>query len=129
MDFKKYFLRFTSFSIVGLIVTLFSMLLIYLFIGVMKTPLYLSYAMIYLLSIFISYLLNLKFVFKIRKSQKNILKYYVTYGSSMVIGLISLKLFKLLIPLDDWLLAYFVLPVTLTWNFIMLSFLLKKDKK
>ena len=129
MNTRILLLRFSGFSVVGLIVTLLSLLLTYLFIGILKTPLYMSYALIYLLSIFASYTLNLNFVFKVKKTPKNIFTFYLIYGSSMLIGLVTLKLYKIIIPLDDWLLAYLVLPVTLTWNFIMLSLLLKEGLK
>ncbi len=128
MKTKKLLLSFSGFSVVGIIVTLLSLLLIYIFIGILNTPLYISYVSIYLFSIFVSYLLNLKFVFKVKKSRNSIITYYLIYGSSLLIGLITLRIYKIFIPLEDLINTYMVIPVTLVWNFTMLSVFLKKEK-
>lgn len=125
-QYKNLLLKFSGFSIVGLFVTLSSLLLIYIFIGVLETPLYLSYIVIYAFSIFISYLLNLKYVFRMNYSTRRTLTYFLIYGSSMIIGIITLKIYHLILPLKDWLQAYLVIPITLSWNFIMLSIFLKR---
>lgn len=124
--YKLLLLKFSGFSMVGLFVTLLSLLLIYIFIGVLETPLYLSYIVIYAFSIFISYLLNLKYVFKMHYSTRRTLTYFLIYGSSLIIGIIALKIYKHIFPFKDWLLAYLVIPITLSWNFIMLSIFLRK---
>ena len=128
MIFKNKIKKFFGFSLVGGFVTLLSLALTYVFLGIIKTPLYLTYVGIYLFTIFISYLLNSKLVFKVKTSFKQSLLYYIAYISGMIIGVLVLKLYKVTLPFENWILAYLVLPVTITWNFIMASIVLKRKE-
>ena len=118
--------KFAGFSIVGLIVTIVGFLSMYIFLGVLKTPLYFTYAGIYIFSIIISYLLNSKFVFKINSTIKRTIIYFLIYLSSMVIGLILLTIYKSTLPFENWILSYLTVPITLTWNFVLSYLLLPK---
>ena len=126
MRIKSLVLKFTGFSIVGIIVNIVGLLSTYLFLGILKTPLYTTYAFIYFFSIIISYLLNSKFVFKIKSTIKRTIIYFLIYLSSMLIGLLLLKFYNKVLPLENWILAYLTMPITLFWNFILSNLLLKK---
>ena len=122
---KELLLKLSGFSIVGVFVTFFSFFLVFIFIGILKTPLYLSYILIYLITIFISYLLNKKYVFKVKGSKKKVVYYYLIYLTGMIIGVISLGIFKMIIPYKNWILACFVIPITFSWNFVMVLNILR----
>jgi putative flippase GtrA len=128
MFFRIILKKLFGFSLVGGFVTLLSLVLTYLFLGIIKTPLYLTYAGIYIFTIFISYLLNSKFVFKVKACFKKTSLYYLVYISGMVIGLLVLRLYRLTLPYENWVLSYLVLPITMTWNFTMASIALKERK-
>ncbi len=118
---------FAGFSGVGVITTLISMGAIYVFLEMLQTPLILTYAIIYFLTILLSYFLNTLLVFKSPLAMKKAIKYFSIYLSGMIIGIVVLWLLKQTLSYDPYILAYLVLPVTMTWNFIF-SFKLFKPK-
>lgn len=124
---KELITRFSGFSAVGVVITILSAFLIYFFLKILQTPLFITYTLVYIFSICISFYLNAKFIFKVESNKENIAKYFLVYGSGMLLGLVTLRIYKMTIPLDNWMLAYLVIPVTLSWNFIMLTMFLKKD--
>lgn len=126
---KKLIELFAGFSTVGIVVTLFSMGLIYLFLKVLKTPLIITYILIYFASIIISYFLNTYLVYKVDKNKKQFLFYIIIYVTSMIIGVILLRVFQKLFPFENWILVYMVIPFTLVWNFVLTTFLLTQKIK
>jgi putative flippase GtrA len=118
---------FARFFKVGVFVTLLSMSLTYIFLGVIGTPLIPTYIILYLSMIFLSFLLNSKYTFKAKRSGKRLLLYYGSYGISMLVGVGLLAIFKATLPFPNWALAYMVIPFTMTTNFT-LSSLIFKDK-
>jgi hypothetical protein len=46
----------------------------------------------------------------------------------MLTGMVLLSIYRLFIPLDDTLLSYLTLPVTMAQNFTLSHFLLKKKE-
>ena len=118
---------FAGFSGVGVITTLISLAAIYVFLELFQTPLILTYAIIYFLTILLSYFLNSFFVFKSPLKMKKALGYFLIYLSGMFIGMLVLWMLEATLSYDHYILAYFVLPVTMTWNFL-LSFKLFKPQ-
>ena len=119
--------RFMGFSIVGVVVTLFSMALMYLFNEWLSINVFVTYVLVYILSILLSYVLNNYFVFKAKNSAKAIGLYYVIYILSLLLGLAILKLYSVLLP--SWnatLISYMVIPFTMLFNFIFVSKILSK---
>jgi len=110
---------FGSFSIVGLITTLISMGLLFVFYEYYQTPLIITYILIYIITILLSFLLNSFFVFKTKLSFRNSVVYVGVYGSGMIIGSLLLWLFKNLLPFDNWIISYLTLPFTFIWNFFL----------
>lgn len=123
-----YWKKLLGFSIVGIIVTLFSILLLYLFIQLIGMNVYVGYLISYLLSILLSLILNNFLVFKSGKiDSKKAFKYYLIYLISMIIGLIALWVFELTLPdLNKFWLSILCIPITYTWNFIFTNKLLSK---
>lgn len=126
---SKHIRNLIGFSIVGVIVTIFSMALLYVFNDVLKMNAYVAYVLAYVLSIALSYYLNARKVYKAKSSWMKIVLYFIVYVSSMALGVGLLYLFLLLLP--DWnrtILSYMVIPFTTLYNFIFVSWILK-DKK
>lgn len=106
-----------GFSVVGLITTIISVALIYIVIYLFNGPLVLSYIIIYTLSIFLSYLLNMFYVFNNQLYTKEALIYFGIYLSGMGLGALFLEHTKDVMNMPDVWKAYITIPITLTWNF------------
>lgn len=120
--------RFMGFSIVGVVVTLFSMAVMYLFNELLGCNVFVTYVVAYMVSILLSFVLNNYFIFKSQPKATSIVLYYVIYIISMLLGLLLLKLFTFLLPTwNETLVSYMVIPFTLLFNFIFVSKLLKKQ--
>lgn len=116
---------FGSFSFVGLVTTLVSVALIFIFLKLLHTPLFVTYIGIYLATIVFSFLLNSIFVFKSDLSFGNGLKYFIVYLSGMLIGTLALWIDNKILPFENYFLGYLVLPFTTIWNFILSNKILK----
>lgn len=113
--------RFAGFSVVGIIVTLLSCLLIYVFVGIFQLNVYTSYLVIYFATILLSYYLNGRFVFNVGLSSSDFVRYLFVYVSGMMIGVLCIWVYTKVIPLPHWILAYLAIPVTVMWNFLLVS--------
>lgn len=127
MNKRQLIKKFSGFSIVGGFVTVLGLVLSYFFLKIMRTPLYLTYVTLYLATILLSYFLNTKYVFKVKKDFRQSIKYFVVYAMGMIIGVIVLNIFKETLPFENWVLAYLVLPVTMLCNFILASKVLTNE--
>ncbi|TVR78495.1 MAG: hypothetical protein EA412_08650 [Chitinophagaceae bacterium] len=121
--------KFAGFSKVGIFVTILSLLLSFFFLEILKTPLIPTYIALYLTMISLSFYLNSTYVFKRKFNFKTFLYYYIAYGITMLLGVLLLSIFKKTIPLSNWMLAYLVIPFTMTSNFIMLNIVFKHGRK
>jgi putative flippase GtrA len=129
LKFNKHIFKLLGgFSVIGLITTLLSLLMIFVFLKIVQTPLIITYVCIYTASILLSFILNSVFVFKSNISVKNGLKYFLIYFSGMLLGTLLLWVFKKIIPLENYILGYLVLPFTMVWNFSFSFILLKPEK-
>ncbi len=122
---KKFLL---GFSVVGVLTTIFSLILLFITIQLLKWDIYLSYVISYSLSILLSYLLNSIFVFKIVSHRlSDFLMYVSVYIISMLVGVLLLFPIQLLIPnFNAFLQTVLVIPFTFTWNFIFSNKILNK---
>jgi putative flippase GtrA len=124
---ETFWKKIIGFSIVGVIVTLFSILLLFLFIQVFKFNLYIGYAISYLISILLSLWLNNSYVFKSGSIDfKKMYKYIAVYLISMLIGLILLMPLEFIFPhIGKFWLTLMCVPITFTWNFLFANKILK----
>ncbi|PLX09130.1 MAG: hypothetical protein C0596_04845 [Marinilabiliales bacterium] len=121
------FKRFLGFSTVGVVVTLFSMLLTFIFNDILKINVFISYIMSFSISIIFSYFMNAKFVFKSEMKLKSFLLYYGTYVLSMFLGLAILKVYHYFLPdCNKTIMTYMVLPFTISFNFLVVSKIMAK---
>jgi putative flippase GtrA len=122
---NKFLKRFIGFSFVGVCATIFNMTLTFVLLKIVGLSAYITFVLSYGISIFLSYYLNSRLVFKSGKSMKNLVLYYLTYLVSMLIGLGTLYIYKKLLTFDDLILNYMVIPVTMIWDFLVSSKVLK----
>ncbi len=120
--------KFLGFSVVGGFITALSLFLSFFFLKIIGTPLYVTYVCLYVFMILFSYYLNSRYVFKVKRSLKQSLMFFGVYISGMLVGVLVLKIYKQYIPLENWMLSYLVIPITMSWNFILSSFVLKEKK-
>lgn len=114
--------KIVGFSFVGVIATLFSMALIYVMNEWLHLNPYVSYLVSTILSILLSYVLNMFKVFSSYFSWKSLGLYYLTYLSSMVLGMLLLKLYLWLLPTwNATLLSYMVIPFTMLFNYFFVN--------
>ena len=118
IQYKKILTQFTGFSIVGIVVTLFSILLIYVFTELLHYSAQVSYSLAYIISIGLSYFLNGKYVFKASLGISPYLIYYGIYFSGMGLGLIIIWGLKQLFPWPEFFISIAPVPVTTVWNFV-----------
>ena len=125
--------KFLTFSIIGVLVTLITMISLGVLLGVIKLPLFPTWWIVYLSSIGLSFFLNNKLIFKDDISVKKIFLFIIVYLSSMFLGIYLIKFFRMITDLPNWLLGYVALPFTLTYNFFfvnkVLSDRLSKEKE
>lgn len=121
--------KLLSFGRVGLFITLFSMALAYFFLKIIGTSLIPTYIVLYLSMIGLSYYLNSRFTFKSSSTKKSIVLYYLSYGITMVLGIILLTIFERTLPFENWILAYMVIPFTALSNFFLSNQIFSKNVK
>lgn len=125
---KKFVRKLTGFSITGVLATLLSVALLYLFNEILHLNAYVSYILANFLSILFSYISNALVVWKTKFVISVFLKYVLVYCSSMALGALVLFLLKLAFPLgNDTVLSLCTMPITITWNFIFVNKLLNQE--
>lgn len=124
---KNHIKKLTGFSLVGIVVTLVSLLLLYICNELLSFNLYLAYFISYFLSILLSYFLNACLVWKVCPSLGAIVKYFVIYLLSMLIGLgILYALESFLVEWNHTLISFLTVPFTMLWNYIFVNIILSK---
>lgn len=122
--------KILGFSFVGVISTLASMAILYICNEWLHMNPYLSYVLSFVLSILLSYVLNMLKVFAATFSWMSLGLYYLTYLSSMVLGMLLLKLYMWLLPAwNATLLSYMVIPFTMAYNYLFVNKLAKSSIK
>lgn len=117
-----------KFSLVGAFVMLLSVVISYLFLELLKTPLVPTYILLYISTIFMSYKLNAIFTFKAKQDLSGLIKFYGVYIIGLALGSVLVVLFRKWFPFTNWVITIMVLPFTTLSNFI-LSTLIFKDKR
>ena len=119
---NKHVRRMVGFSLVGVIATLVSMAMIYVMNEWLHWNPYVSYIVSTLLSILLSYVLNMLKVFSSQFSWKALGLYYLTYLSSTILGMLVLWFYLWLFPTwNATLLSYMVIPITMIYNYIFVN--------
>jgi len=125
---RGFFKRFFSFSIIGLSLTVSTIIISTLCLAILKTELYLTYFLMYTSSIVTSYLLNAKYTYKARKGFSSFLMFVMNYGVSFLLGLLLLKLFRTTLDYPNFIIGLLPIPFQFIWNFIFSHFTFTKDE-
>ena len=130
--------HFLGFAIVGVVMTLMTLAFNFVFLNVLNICLVVTYIVVSIITIFISYLLNTFLVFKQKFSIITMLLYYGVYLSGMIVGIPLLKFFEFVLPVHffipalqqyrEFLISAMPIPITLIWNFIFTSFVMKNKR-
>ncbi len=113
---------------VGVLVTIVSLVLMYVFLEFLNTPLILTYILLYGSTIFLSYYLNTRYTFKAKQDRQSMLKYYGIYLFTLALGSLCIYVLRQLLPFKNWVIAFMVVPFTMFMNFILTSLMLKKNR-
>lgn len=130
--FKNIILKFCGFSIVGGLVTLLSIVLLWCFNELFHCNPYLSYIIVYLLTLILSYYLNAKYVFYSPWKLQGLFLFFLAYLSGMLFGMLLLAFWEYVFPfINKTLLTIGVIPFTMVWNYIFADRIMKlcKEKK
>jgi putative flippase GtrA len=125
---NKIIRKFAGFSVIGAVVTLLSMVISYVLLKILATPLLLTYIFVYIVTLVISFFLNSKLVFKSGSNFQNLIIYFLVYGTGLILGTFLLWVFRMLLPFENWILPYLVIPFTLLSNFTLSYYFLKPGK-
>lgn len=120
--------QITGFSAVGASVTVFSVLLLYVFTVFLGFNALLSYTLTQLISITVSYFLNGKYVFKSSFGLCSYIKYYGIYLSAFFGGLVIIWGLKELWSWSEFFLSIAPIPFTMTYNFFLTRLLFIHNK-
>jgi phosphoserine phosphatase/putative flippase GtrA len=122
---QKIIYRLSSFSLIGILITVGSLILSIFLLGVLKTPLYATYIFVYLGSIGLSYILNAKVTFKTAPNRRSALLYFFNYGISLLLGLFLLKIFREKLNWENYMIGIMPIPFTFCWNFTISHLIFK----
>ena len=126
--FKKILLRFSKFASVGLFCATISLSCNFILLKYFSTPLVLTYVMINLGTILISYILNSYFTYQSTLSFRKLFSYYLIYFSSLILGICLLNAYEYLFDFENWVYPFMVTPITMVWNFFYASKILKPNE-
>lgn len=122
--------RILGFSVVGVLSTIVSLLLLWLFNDGLLLNIYVAYILAYSITIVLSYFLNARYVWTHALSVVDVVKYFAIYLSSMALGTILLFPIQWLLP--DWnhtLLSFTTIPFTMIWNYLFVNYIFTHDNK
>jgi len=122
---KKLAFQFSKFASVGGVCATFNLTCIFVLLKFFHTPLTLTYVVISCCSILLSFFLNSYFTFKNVINLQNLIRYYMVYLSSMILGVIVLNLYNYYLDFEVWIYPFMVVPVKMVWNFNFVSRLIE----
>lgn len=125
---REWLNQFLGFAVVGVTMTLLSVLLFFICFDIYDLPLEITYASVSIFTILLSYLLNNFLVFKKDFSFKKMVLYYGVYLSGMLIGIVLLYYMKKCMPFSKTVLSTITIPIIMVWNFMLSSTVLKSER-
>ena len=122
--------RFLGFCSIGAVMTFLSMLLIAITNELFSWDPVVSYDFAYITTLLLSYFLNTKYVFHASFRIIELLSYCATYISGMLLGMLLIKIGMVIFPqINETLISYAVIPITMVWNFIFINMILTMKKE
>lgn len=112
--------RFIKFCLVGVSNTIISLGVYYIFILISRDLYIIGNAVGFVVSVFNSYILNSKFVFKkTTERKKTLIKTYIAYGTNLIIGTLLLYLFVDILGISEVIAPLINLCITVPLNYIL----------
>jgi len=125
--YKTIAILFSKFATIGAFCAFFSLSSNFFLLKYMDTPLILTYVVVYVISIFLSFTLNSSFTFQSKKNLRNARLYYLIYISSMMLGVVLLQVYEIIFDFQKWIYPFMVIPFTMIWNFTCAIKFLKNE--
>ena len=117
---KIFFFRFINFNAVGIITTIFGLLLFYIFIVLLSIDIYISHVIVFIFSVGFSAIINSIFIYRKPLNISFILIFYRSYFSSFVFGLVLILILRNFLPsLND-----FVVIILMVLSRTLITFVL-----
>ena len=120
--------KFGSFFVIGLINTLSSQLLYILFVTLSITA-SLSSLFSDILTMVLSYFLNMKFTYKIKPSFKTFISFPFSYIPGWIVNMLMVVICVDLLHVREVFAKLVSIPITVPLNFIVMSFIMKHASK
>lgn len=120
--------KFGSFFVIGLINTLSSQLLYILFVTLSITA-SLSSLFSDILTMVLSYFLNMKFTYKIKPSFKTFVSFPFSYIPGWIVNMLMVIICVDLLHVREVFAKLVSIPITVPLNFIVMSFIMKHASK
>lgn len=123
-------MQFIKFGLVGLINTSVSLIIYYICIFMNLDPV-ISSGIGYILSSLVGYLINGKWVFKDGdiKSHRTIARYYLCYGTSFLLNLVSMYVLVSVMGVSSNIAPLVTMCITIPFNFVVNKFWVFKGER
>lgn len=123
-NWKEIFVQFIKFGIIGASNTIVSTSIYYLFIWMDPKLYFVGNVVGWIVSVFNSFYWNNRFVFT--KSEfswgQKLLRTYLAYGGSFIVGSITLVVLVSVLGVSEWLAPWINIVITIPLNFILNKF-------
>ena len=123
-NWKEVLVQFIKFGIIGASNTLISTAVYYVFVWIDPKLYFLGNVVGWIVSVFNSFYWNNRFVFKNSEFSwwKKLLRTYLAYGGSFVVGSITLAVMVSILGVSEWLAPWLNMVITIPLNFILNKF-------
>ena len=123
-NWKEVLVQFIKFGIIGASNTLISTAIYYVFVWIDPNLYFLGNVVGWIVSVFNSFYWNNRFVFKNSEFSwwKKLLRTYLAYGGSFVVGSITLAVMVSILGVSEWLAPWLNMVITIPLNFILNKF-------
>ena len=121
--------KFLKFGVIGIGITIFGIVSNFTLVRYFKTDVIYTYVVIYCIGICMSFYLNTVITYKTKIVFKKLIPYSGVYFITMGVGVLLLNFYKSLAFCADEYLSIFVVPFTMTLNFIGINYILKPKKE
>ena len=123
-NWKEVLVQFIKFGIIGASNTLISTAVYYVFVWIDPKLYFLGNVVGWVVSVFNSFYWNNRFVFKNSEFSwwKKLLRTYLAYGGSFVVGSITLAIMVSGLGVSEWLAPWLNMVITIPLNFILNKF-------
>jgi len=120
------FKKFGKFSGVGIFNAVIGLSLLYLFLEVLHWNLYLTYLLVYLIGITISYILNSKITFKKKINTRDVRYYFFYYLVGLAFGMTVLYIIDVNFQFGNFFKTLLVIPPRTLFTYFLLNKFLYK---